>query len=111
MVHLNDQGLHTPWQQRVFTKILGLQYKVVYKQGNQNGVVDALSRRSHGEVLCCSISVVQPKWCQSIGDGYLLDEEAKRLLSNKLTLSSEAAPHFSLHEGLIRYKDRIWLGF
>jgi hypothetical protein len=72
-------------------------------------VVDALSRRSHGEVLCCSISVVQPKWCQSICDGYLLDEEAKRLLS-KLTLSSEAATHFSLREGLIRYKDRIWLG-
>jgi hypothetical protein len=30
LVHLNDQGLHTPWQQRVFTKLLDLQYKVLF---------------------------------------------------------------------------------
>jgi hypothetical protein len=43
LIHLNDQWLHTPWQQKVFTKLLGLQYKVVYKQGTQNRVADALS--------------------------------------------------------------------
>lgn len=109
LVHLNDQRLHTPWQQRVFTKLLGLQYKVVYKQGIQNRVADALSRRTHEEVICHSISVVQPKWCQSICDGYLSDEDAKNLLS-KLSLDSTAVPNFSLCDGLIRYKDRIWIG-
>jgi hypothetical protein len=33
LTHLNDQRLHTPWQQKVFTKLLGLQYRVVYKPG------------------------------------------------------------------------------
>jgi hypothetical protein len=27
MSHLNDQRLHTPWQQEMFTKLLGLDYK------------------------------------------------------------------------------------
>lgn len=44
LIHLSDQRLNTPWQQRVFTKLLGLQYKIVYKQGNDNRVADALSR-------------------------------------------------------------------
>jgi hypothetical protein len=63
LVHLNDKRLHTHWQQRVFTKLLGLQYKVVYKQGAQNRVADALSRKNHTEVLCSHLSVVQPLWC------------------------------------------------
>jgi len=45
LTHLTDQRLNTPWQQRVFTKLLGLQYKLVYKQGSDNRVADALSRR------------------------------------------------------------------
>ena len=31
LIHLNEQRLHTPWQQKVFTKLLGLQYKIIYK--------------------------------------------------------------------------------
>jgi hypothetical protein len=33
LVHLNEQRLHTQWQQKVFTKLLGLQYKIIYKKG------------------------------------------------------------------------------
>jgi hypothetical protein len=36
LVHLSDQRLHTIWQQKVFTKLLGLQYRIVYKPGNEN---------------------------------------------------------------------------
>jgi len=49
LTHLNEQRLHTPWQQNVFTKLLGLQYRIVYKQGTNNRVVDALSRRTPTE--------------------------------------------------------------
>jgi hypothetical protein len=51
LVHLNEQRLHTPWQQKVFYKLLGLRYKVVYRHGVDNGVADALSRRQHQECL------------------------------------------------------------
>jgi hypothetical protein len=44
---LTEQKLNTPWQQKVFTKLLGLQYKILYKKGIENGAADALSRRPH----------------------------------------------------------------
>jgi hypothetical protein len=43
---LNEQRLHTVWQHKVFTKLLGLQYRVVYKKGAENRVADALSKIS-----------------------------------------------------------------
>jgi hypothetical protein len=33
------------WQQKVFTKLLGLDYKVLYKTGVDNKVANALSKR------------------------------------------------------------------
>ena len=51
LIHLNDQRLHTVWQQRVFTKLLGLQYRIVYKPGTNNRVENALSRLGHLEEL------------------------------------------------------------
>lgn len=62
LVHLNEQRLHTPWQQKVFTRLLGLQYKIVYKQGSDNRVADALSRQSSSDqvlaISSCTPSVV-----------------------------------------------------
>jgi hypothetical protein len=48
--HLTEQKLHTPWQQRVFSKLLGLQYRVVYKKGIENG----------GQMHCLDV----PIWMQ-----------------------------------------------
>ena len=36
LIHLNEQWLHTPWQQKVFSKLLGLRYKVIYCKGSEN---------------------------------------------------------------------------
>ena len=52
LAHLQDQRLHTPWQQKCLTKLLGLNYTIQYKQGNTNVAADALSRRpSDGAIL------------------------------------------------------------
>jgi ribonuclease HI len=32
LIQLFEQRLHTVWQQKVFTKLLGLQYKIIYKK-------------------------------------------------------------------------------
>lgn len=53
--HLNEQRLNTPWQQKVLTKLLGLQYHIVYKQGTENHDADALSRRAH-DLECQAVS-------------------------------------------------------
>jgi hypothetical protein len=36
MSQLNEQRLHTTWQHKVFTELLDLQYRVVYKKGSKN---------------------------------------------------------------------------
>jgi hypothetical protein len=41
--HLNEQKLKTSWQQKFFTRLLGLQYQVVYKKRSYNNATDALS--------------------------------------------------------------------
>ena len=48
LIQLSEQRLHTPWQQKVFTKLIGLQYKIVYRKGVENGIIDALSRHPSG---------------------------------------------------------------
>ena len=40
LTHLNEQRLNTAWQQKVFTRLLGLQYRIVYKPGADNRVAD-----------------------------------------------------------------------
>lgn len=45
--HLDDQRLHTEWQQKALTKMMGLTYRIIYKKGSTNTVADSLSRRPH----------------------------------------------------------------
>jgi hypothetical protein len=59
---LNEQMLHTIWQHKVNSKLVGIQYKVIYKKGSYNRVADALSRRMHASDELCSISPVIPQW-------------------------------------------------
>lgn len=111
LVHLNEQRLHTAWQQKVFTRLLGLQYKIIYRKGTENTAADALSRRTHPP-LAYAVSSVQPTWLEGGGSrvsGYQQDPAAVSLLS-KLVLQPNSRPPFSLVQRVIRYKGRIWLG-
>lgn len=51
--YLLEQRVGTPAQQRWITKLLGYIFIVEYKQGKENVVADALSRR-HGEEISTS---------------------------------------------------------
>jgi transposase InsO family protein len=109
LIHLNDQRLNTVWQQRVFSKLLGLTYRVVYKKGSDNSAADSLSRRPHPEESCRAISVVTPQWCADIVRGYSADVQATKLLT-KLAANATAVPNFALVDGLLQFKHRIWVG-
>lgn len=108
LIHLDDQRLNSYWQQKALTKLLGLQYKICYKRGSLNSAADALLRKTHhdSEELL-AISSAQPVWLQEIQDNYCNDEEAQRLLI-KLA-HNQQHDDFSLSQGIIRYKGRIWL--
>jgi transposase InsO family protein len=104
-MNLTDQRLHTSWQQKAYTKLLGLQFKICYKKGIHNGAADALSRCDHGEPLeAVAISICKPTWLEEVAKGYLHDAKSAKLLAQLST-------PYKLKDGLIRYKGRIWLGY
>lgn len=107
LAQLSEQRLHTPWQQKVFSKLLGLQYKIIYRQGKDNHAADALSQ--FPLPYCSAVSVVQPQWLSAVCDSYLHDAHAQQLIS-KLTLDPAPVPNFTFRDGLLRYKQRIWIG-
>jgi hypothetical protein len=68
LIHLDDQRIATPWQQKALTKLLGLQFKICYKKGSDSTVANALSRvQHHHEELCWWLNLSgYPKLLQAI---------------------------------------------
>lgn len=106
LAQLDTQHLHTAQQQKVFTKILGFQYKVVYKKGVENCAADALSRHPAPPTQLMHISSVVPQWLTSVVDSYSAHSQAQELLQ-QLSLSTHPVGHYSLHQGVIKYKNMI----
>lgn len=110
LVHLEDQRLHIPWQQRAFTKLLGLRYRLCHGKGADNGAANALSRRPHaGEDTLNALSVCHPDWLEGVQQGYQQDPHTVKILEDieKIPLSHT---HFVLREGVLYYKGRVWVG-
>lgn len=105
---LSEQRLHTELQQKVFTKLLGLQYKIVYKRGVENKVVDALSRKvSHSAT--CVVSAIVPTWLSEVLRSYQSDDHALSVIT-KQSIDPSVVPKFHLQDGILRYNNRIWIG-
>jgi hypothetical protein len=79
----------------MFTKLVGLQYKVVYKKSVENGVADALSRRGHSDSQLLALSAATPAWVSEVINSYEQDNHAASIIS-KLLLDPAAVPHFTL---------------
>jgi hypothetical protein len=105
---LGEHKFSTPIQQKAFFKLMGLQYRVVYKKGVANRAADALSRRPHN-TEAMAISAVQPRWVESVIEGYQNDPKAQELLT-ELSITQTNDQGYSLHKGVIRHKGRVWLG-
>jgi hypothetical protein len=108
LIHLGDHKFNTSIQQKAFFKLMGFQYKIVYKKGVTNKAADALSRRPHNEQMF-AMSAVQPKWLTTIVDNYSEDVQAQKLLT-ELAVTGSNETGYSLKNGVIWYKQRIWLG-
>jgi len=57
--YLKEQNLHFEMQRKTMTRLMDLQFKIIYKQGKENLVADALSRVAHMMALQ-AVSQVQP---------------------------------------------------
>ena len=95
-------------KQKVFIKLLGIQYKILYKKGLENKAADALSRQAKPSSLA-AISARTPKWLEIILEGYQQDDQTKQLLT-ELSITGSNDKGFTLSDGLIKYKNRISLG-
>lgn len=108
---LTDQRLTTPWQLKAFTKILGLDYKIVYNKGTENSAADELSRLPsaihHQPQDLYALFVSHPIWLKLLTKTYTQHPTTAKLLSS-LALTSPQG-HFSLDKGVIKYKSRIWV--
>ena len=60
LVHLSNQHVHSYWQQKVMTKLLGYQYKICYKKGTTNCAADALSRAPQPSGMLHALAVALP---------------------------------------------------
>jgi hypothetical protein len=109
LMHLSDQRLHTPWQHKAFTKLLGLSYKICYRKGSTNAAADALSRKFQDESELNLVSSCTPTWLLDVAKGYETDQFSLDLLT-ALALKPDAKPGYTLQSGIIKYKGRIWIG-
>ena len=90
------------------TRLMGLQFRIIYKQGKENLAADALSRVAHMMALRV-VSQLQPQWIQEVLNSYATDAQAQELLS-QLALSSPNSNGLTLDQGLIRKGTLIWIG-
>jgi hypothetical protein len=108
LIHLTDHRISTAIQQKAHFKLMGFQFKVVYKQRTENRAADALSRRPNEET-CAAMSAVTPRWMEIVVEGYMKDEHTVKLLS-ELSITGSNSKGYTVTDGIIRYKGRVWLG-
>jgi hypothetical protein len=110
LIHLEEQKLTTIWQQKAFTKLLGLQYRICYRKGEENRAADALSRRLHDDSeQLATISTCQPSWLSEVRSSYESNPQATRWIQH-LQQQPDAKGRFTLRDGILYFRKRIWLG-
>lgn len=108
LCHLEDQMLTSKLQKKAMTKLIGLQYKFQYQEGEDNKVANALSRVEHVYGMQ-AISITQPVWIQEVLNSYEVDSKARALLAH-LAITGTNEQGYALVDGLIKHKGRIWIG-
>lgn len=92
-------------QQKLYSKLVGLQYRIVYKKGCDNVAADALSRYPSSAQLN-HISQCTPTWIQEVLQGYQEDTKAQELLTQLALKPHDLKSPFALIQGIICYKLR-----
>jgi hypothetical protein len=100
-------------QQFWLSKLLGYDFVIEFKKGRDNKVADALSRQAESrpdqaDISIFLISFPTPTWVTDLKSSYQSNQQALDLL-NALQTGVASPKGFSLQQGLLLYKGRIWL--
>ena len=106
LIHLTDQLLHTQWQQKLYTKLVRLQYHIIYRPRSSNQAADALSWHPNPPVVLNAISTASLQWLEEVSAGYLQDSFSTALLQ-ELVASPQSKLPYTLINGIIKFNDRI----
>lgn len=106
--YINEQKITDGTQHKLLIKLMSFDYKIEYKKGKENKAADALSRAPQQETLQ-AIIVIVPEWITQVLATYPADPKCKSLIT-KLSIHPTARPPFTLHSGILRYKDMIYVG-
>jgi hypothetical protein len=108
---LLEQKIGTPMQQRWVSKLLGYDFLVEYKKGQDNKVADALSRRFEEDEPVVQLSVISYptlKWLKKLKDSYLTDAHMLEIMQK--FHAGVLSPQFSLRDDILLYKERLYIG-
>jgi hypothetical protein len=89
------------------TKLMGLQFKIVYRKQKENLAADALSRIAPLMALQACFEV-KPLWVKEIVNSYATDSQVQELLAH-LVVSSPNEQGYSLQHGIIRLGRQNWV--
>ena len=96
-------------QHKLMMKLLEFDYTIEYKKGCHNKVADALSRRDQPTDSCQAISTTIPSWLVEVESSYVGDQKCMELLQD-LSLDHASHPNYTLKSGILRYKNKIYIG-
>ncbi|WVZ81498.1 hypothetical protein U9M48_028869 [Paspalum notatum var. saurae] len=108
LLHLTEQRVTSRLQHKALIKLMDLQFSIQYKKGITNAAADALSRCPLQQEVS-SVSESIPSWIQKLKEGYADDAAAQQLLT-ELSVDPQHDKGFSLDQGVLRYKGRVWVG-
>lgn len=77
-------------QRKAMTRLMGVQFKIIYRKGKVNIAADALSRVAH-MLAVQAVSSVQPAWIQEVVNSYATDSLPQHLLQMLAIGSPDAA--------------------
>lgn len=106
---LLTQVIQTPEQQVYLAKLMGYDYSIQYKSGKTNVVADALSRlpeTTSGTLL--TLSMPHFTFLEHLKLALAASVPFNTLLT-EIQQNPHSKPDYKIHNGLILYKNRIWL--
>jgi len=100
--------IQTPKQQHYLCKLLGFDYEKKYKPGSSNCTADALSRQFDKGFLV-ALTVPHHEFVHKLKASYDSNAQLKQLYSN-IFVDHTSHEGFSIIEGLLLYKGKIYIG-